>query len=182
MDWSAKEIAEIYCYLNKTLDQASKEHLPPSIPLPLNSMVCIGRNVLVYEGYPAKGHIIGRDALVAEGGCPNHVLCKSCAHTLVTCPECPSSVSYFEVPIGCPAFPNDCKHCATLTKPCEVEGCTGGVWPPKKRPEEAKAEEPKELPKAQAEEAKEEVPKAEEAKVDEPKQEVKEEKAEVPAA
>jgi hypothetical protein len=90
-------------------------------------------------------------------------------------------VSFFEPSHGCPAFPNDDKHCATFTKPCGVEGCTGGVWLPKKRPEEAKAEEPKELPKAQAEEAKEELPKAEEAKVDEPKQEAKEGKAEGPA-
>ena len=170
-DWSAKEIVEVYCYLSKMLDEASKAQLPPSIPLPLDSKVCVARNHSVHEGYPAKGHIIGKDAWVVEGGCPNHVLCKNCANNLVTCPECPSFVPYFDPPHGCPACPNDIKHCATFSKPCGVEGCAGGVWLPKKRPEEAKAEEPKELPKAPAEEA----------KVEEPKQEAKEGKAEGPA-
>jgi hypothetical protein len=176
--FSEGKIAEIYKWLSG-MDESIKRQLPRDIPLPLESFICPARNQAVVPGYPPQGHIIGKDAMIVEGGCPNgHVLCKACASILRSCPypNCGAFVPYKERPVGCPAHPGDEGHCAYFNKPCNVEGCTGGMWPLEK-PEEAKAEEEKAevrreaaievLPKSagiEAKPAKEEQPKAEEAK------------------
>jgi hypothetical protein len=156
--WSAMEIIEVYQLLFELLDD--KQQLPMNIPLPFESYICIARSEVVAPGYPAYGHIIGKGALVAEGGCPNgHVLCKNCADKLSFCPEpnCGASIAYQEMPFGCPAYPGDENHCAYFNKACEVEGCDGGMWP-RKQPEEvtspsqSKDEAPKNAEPANAEE------------------------------
>jgi len=142
--WSAGEIYEVYSQLSNMLDEATKAELPTEIALPLESLLCVAYDKLERPGYPPRGHIIGKNAVVAgEEGCPNgHVLCKGCANKLSTCPVCGSFVAYEEVPLGCPAHPGDGAHCAGFDRVCEAPGCQGGKWPKKQRkPEEAKVEE-----------------------------------------
>jgi len=159
--WTGQVIFDLYSSISKLPDEALRVGLPPTIPLPLDSFVCVARNEACAVGYPAEGHFAGLSAKVAEGGCPNgHAICKGCATKLTTCPKCKSFVPYLELPLGCPACPGDYKHCANFEKACNVPGCTGGTWPPKARPEEAKVEEPKVQPPA--EEAKGEPPAVEE--------------------
>lgn len=176
--FSEGKIAEIYMWLSG-MDESIKQHLPRDIPLPIGSHICPARNKAVVPGYPSHGHIIGNSAKVEEGGCPKgHLLCKGCADRLRFCPypNCGEFVAYQEKRMGCPAHPGDEGHCAYFNKACNVEGCTGGMWP-KELPEEAKAEEEKaerlreaateELPKPaeiEAKQTKEEQSKAEEAK------------------
>lgn len=177
-NWSSRIIAELYMKLSKLPADANRAKLPSTIPLPLDSDVCIARNEPIEVNYPAEGHIIGLPNLVKEGGCPNgHVLCKGCATNLTYCPKCQAFVPYLELPAGCPKFPGHPKHCSGFDKSCDAEeGCSAGPWPRKKRPEEAKVEEPKVQPPV--EEAKGEPPAAEElpkpkAEIDAPKQDAK---------
>ena len=142
LPWSAEIIAELYLQLSKITDEAIRRRLPPTIPLPLDSFVCVARNEACEVGYPAEGHIAGTASQVVEDGCPNgHAICRGCATKLTTCPKCKSFVPYHEKPRGCLAFPCNDNHWANFEKGCEVPGCTGGPWPPKARPEEAKVVE-----------------------------------------
>jgi len=140
--WTAQVVFDLYSQLSKITDEAIRRRLPPTIPLPLDSFVCVARNEACEVGYPAEGHIAGTASQVVEDGCPNgHAICRGCATKLTTCPKCKSFVPYHEKPRGCLAFPCNDNHWANFEKGCEVPGCTGGPWPPKARPEEAKVVE-----------------------------------------
>jgi len=129
MPWSEGIIYDVMIYLHRTLSDQDKSQLPGYYPLPRDHFVCIGKDKPFKPNYPPRGHIIGKSAFVAEGGCPNnHVLCQSCAASLTSCPQCNAFIAFEVSPQGCPTFPNSDQHCADFDRACGVSGCTGGRW------------------------------------------------------
>jgi hypothetical protein len=109
--------------LQERLPEESRAKLPQTCPLPIDSVICEGKHIQIKPNYPAAGHIVGNTSLCTEGGCPDHPLCRGCAHLLCECPRCSHIITFEEVPDGCPS---DCagsvQQSATFDIPCSSCG------------------------------------------------------------
>ena len=93
-EWTSNVILEAWSRVRNCLGEAA---YPGPCPLLANNVICQGKDTPIGPDDPRKGHVIGKNAICAEGGCPVHVLCKACANGKTGCPVCGAAMTYKEV-------------------------------------------------------------------------------------
>jgi len=114
-DWNAELIYALWTELKEKLSPEDLPKLPQQCPLPLDSTICLGKNVPIKPNYPPTGHIVGSSSICSEDSCPEHLLCRACADSLSECPQCGHTIS-FEEPQDC-----GCESAESILQPATFD-------------------------------------------------------------